>query len=269
MNFLEIIANPGFNLVTSKIFEFLDFESLTSSTRVSLDMKYFVDNQKILWINQVKILKKSKFVMKNSAWDSICDLFLDSKLKTSEIQRFVRIFQNFLKNQESELDLLEFYKNQDDFSSVQFLLKYFGKIYPEDIFSLAITYGNLDIVKTVNLQNVSNCELTDAFMISCMEGNLSLVSFLLKLPDVDFNARDEYGATALIHACENGHFDVVELLLNSPKMTIELEDIGVAMRLACDLEHFSVLKLLSDFKYETQSFLSENPFVEIILRNKG
>ena len=56
------------------------------------------------------------------------------------------------------------------------------------------------------------------FFEACWTGKTKVVELLLKhyeSEDIDLNARNEYGQTAFISACLNGHKDVVKLLLDN------------------------------------------------------
>ena len=53
-----------------------------------------------------------------------------------------------------------------------------------------------------------------AFMIACEFGHKEVVQLLLENSNIDLKARDNHGWTAFINACSRGHKDVVKLLLD-------------------------------------------------------
>jgi ankyrin repeat protein len=56
------------------------------------------------------------------------------------------------------------------------------------------------------------------------KGHKVVVDLLLRIPDVDLNARDNDGQTALSRAAENGHNAVVDLLLRIPNVDLNARD---------------------------------------------
>ena len=66
--------------------------------------------------------------------------------------------------------------------------------------------------------------------------------------DIDLNARSNGGVTALMHACYNGHRDIVQLLLDNSERNIDLnarDDVGwTPFLLACKYGHRNVVQLL-------------------------
>ena len=93
---------------------------------------------------------------------------------------------------------------------------------------------------------------------ACKSGKAKIVQLLLEHSAttelntrdllIELNATDQYGGTAFMWACLNGHKDVVQLLLNHPDKTIDLNaryDNGMtAFMLACNNGHKDVVKLL-------------------------
>ena len=85
---------------------------------------------------------------------------------------------------------------------------------------------------------------------ACQSGETKVVQLLLERCNSEesgLNSKDEYGATALMWACFNGHKDVVKLLLDNSER-IELNAIanngGTAFMWACKKGHKDVVKLL-------------------------
>ena len=89
---------------------------------------------------------------------------------------------------------------------------------------------------------------TTPFMASCDDGHKDVVQLLLDHSGrIELNARDNDGWTAFMWACFNGHKDVVKLLLDHSER-IELNarnNFGMtAFMLACQVGHKDVVKLL-------------------------
>ena len=93
---------------------------------------------------------------------------------------------------------------------------------------------------------------------ACKSGKAKIVQLLLEHSAttelntrdllIELNATDQYGGTAFMWACYNGHKDVVQLLLNHADKTIELNatnNIGItSFMYACANGHKDVVKLL-------------------------
>mmetsp|Transcript_5649 Transcript_5649/g.35073 ORF Transcript_5649/g.35073 Transcript_5649/m.35073 type:complete len:796 (+) Transcript_5649:230-2617(+) len=81
----------------------------------------------------------------------------------------------------------------------------------------AASQGDAATVRAVIRQginvNIPNDEGRTALMIAAAEGDERVVSMLLDVPDIDVNAHDAFGRTALREAVENKHNIVAEMLL--------------------------------------------------------
>ncbi|KAH6886528.1 ankyrin repeat-containing domain protein [Coprinopsis sp. MPI-PUGE-AT-0042] len=63
-------------------------------------------------------------------------------------------------------------------------------------------------------------------MIACLHGLRESARLLLeKDPSVINLQRDGYGRTALMHAAQNGHQDIVESLLRHPDIRVDVKDL--------------------------------------------
>ena len=62
-----------------------------------------------------------------------------------------------------------------------------------------------------------------AFMLACQNGHKEVVKLLLDNLDrnIDLNARTNHGTTAFIWACQEGHKDVVQLLLKHSEINFD------------------------------------------------
>ena len=88
------------------------------------------------------------------------------------------------------------------------------------------------------------------FMVACEYGHQDVVQLLLNYSDISINLNTEnkYGETALLLACQKGHKDVVQLLLDNSERNIDLNarnNLGwTAFMYVCKNGHKDVVKLL-------------------------
>lgn len=68
--------------------------------------------------------------------------------------------------------------------------------------------------------NAQDKQLNSPFLYAGAEGNLELVKASLN-HNADYKVYNRYGGTALIPAAENGHLEVVKLLVNTPNYPID------------------------------------------------
>ena len=88
-----------------------------------------------------------------------------------------------------------------------------------------------------------------AFMVACNDGHKDVVKLLLDQSErIDLNARDFNGMTAFMWACQNGHRNVAKLLLDHFDPNIDLNATSrsglTAFMLACSYGHTNVVQLL-------------------------
>jgi ankyrin repeat protein len=50
-------------------------------------------------------------------------------------------------------------------------------------------------------------------MIACISNSIGIVEYLLRQEDVDINAQDKHGKTALMHAALYGYEPIIDMLL--------------------------------------------------------
>ena len=79
-------------------------------------------------------------------------------------------------------------------------------------------------------------DITDLFQFACSHGNYMLVHRLLAETDVEINASNKMGKSALQLAIENEHFEVVKVLLDK----IPYEEFRDALLLAIYLGHTDI-----------------------------
>ena len=89
-------------------------------------------------------------------------------------------------------------------------------------------------------------------MLACLNGHYQVVQLLLD-EELDINTQVKAkGWTALMIACANGHYQVVNLLLSKhPNINIQDGDGWTALMLACNNGHFSVVELLLNEDIDT------------------
>ena len=92
---------------------------------------------------------------------------------------------------------------------------------------------------------------------ACETGKTEIVKLLLENYNTEesgLNVKSEYGETSFMMACKNGHKDVVKLLIDYSKVTIDLNERSnsgwtsgwTALMYACSGGHKSVVKILLD-----------------------
>lgn len=82
-------------------------------------------------------------------------------------------------------------------------------------------------------------------LIAAEHGYFDVVERLLKVPDIDINARTNDGTTPLFMAAEYGHFDIVKLLLEAKAdLNNKLEDGTTVLFVAAEYGHDDVTELL-------------------------
>ena len=79
-------------------------------------------------------------------------------------------------------------------------------------------------------------------------GHTDVVELLLKVPNIEVNATDRFGWTALIKASKNGHKEIVEALLNMSGIKVNIKDKKrkTALVWANKSGHKEVVKLLKE-----------------------
>jgi hypothetical protein len=89
---------------------------------------------------------------------------------------------------------------------------------------------------------------TTALWLACQNGHGEVVRLLLASSDIDVNQAKTYdGSTPLFMACQNGHATVVELLLASSDIDVNQHDDHknrTPLRIACHQGHAPVVRLL-------------------------
>ncbi|KAH9142890.1 hypothetical protein AeRB84_013054 [Aphanomyces euteiches] len=105
-----------------------------------------------------------------------------------------------------------------------------------DVVRYLLTRPNID----VNLPCAGDLPLT----VTASYHHVDIVRLLLAVPDIDVNKPDQDGLTALIHACDEGLDDVVQLLFDSPKLKIDKDILREMIARSVDKGRASVLRLL-------------------------
>ena len=91
-----------------------------------------------------------------------------------------------------------------------------------------------------------------SFMIACKYGHKDVVKLLIDYAKgtIDLNARSNRGWTALMYACSGGHKDIVKLLIDYSERPIDLNASNIlevtAFMFACNYGHKDVVKMLLD-----------------------
>ena len=86
-------------------------------------------------------------------------------------------------------------------------------------------------------------------MVACYHGNIDYVEDLLKVPGVTVDLQNNEGQHALLCACEQGHTEIAQLILNTcqhPKDVVNLPDKmgGTPLMAASYLGHMNTVSVL-------------------------
>jgi ankyrin repeat protein len=117
---------------------------------------------------------------------------------------------------------------------------------------VATQNGHSEIVELF-LERGANVNLLSSFKSSLLHiasehGHLEIVKTILKHDDVQINAENHSGGTALIFASQNGYAFIVEALIQDKRLNL---DYSKAITSALKNNHFNVVeKLISDNSYE-------------------
>ena len=174
------------------------------------------------------------------------------------------------KRKQSEAEELTNYKkSRNDTGNTTSLNKIINFGMPhigEQIFESIVTPGLFQCALVsetwkVLAENVLIKRWKDKMIEACKSGETKVVQLLLKCSnseEIGLNTKDEFGCTPFMWACENGHKDIVKLLLDHSER-IELNardnDGKTAFMIACKEGHKNVVKLLLDHyeKFEVKS----------------
>lgn len=113
--------------------------------------------------------------------------------------------------------------------------------YGRTAFVLACFSGHLEIAQYLaDARGVNK-----AFLGASIHNRLEVVKFLAEECQADVNHRD-YGRTALIIACTQGHFEIVQFLVKVCKADVNLKNQHghTAFMVACLKGHLQVMKFL-------------------------
>ena len=123
-------------------------------------------------------------------------------------------------------------------------------------FLVACRDGNIEWVAKLLLEkrqskqiNFNARDLTGmtGFMHACHNGHANVVTHLLRDKRLDVNLVDDGGISGLNHACMKGHADIVEVLLYSPHITPNGEDRTTPFMNACFFGQINVAKKIIEF----------------------
>ncbi|MBA3536702.1 MAG: ankyrin repeat domain-containing protein [Tatlockia sp.] len=108
--------------------------------------------------------------------------------------------------------------------------------------------GNTKLVELLLKKGANPHVITDGtlpLVVASEKGHTGIVELLLNIPGIDPNAQDQYGKTALIHACSSGHNNIVKLLIEK-KANLNLQDKfgNLPLMLAAYRGHTEIIELL-------------------------
>ena len=111
-------------------------------------------------------------------------------------------------------------------------------------FPAAVTLA-LETIEDVDVNQADN-NGTTSLITACQDGHFDIVQLLLQHKDILVNQARNDGVTSLMSACQNGHFDIVQLLLQNKDILVNQakNDGFTSLISACDKGHFDIAQLL-------------------------
>jgi len=130
-------------------------------------------------------------------------------------------------------------------------VNHYDSILKSSCLYLASSTSNVDVVKELlisgaRVDDCGNMISERPLHIACKLGHVSIVTLLLT-HKANVNALDKYGRSALHKAAYEGCTEVVQLLLQTPGINVELEEIcygQTALHIACARNHVDIACLL-------------------------
>eukprot|EP00833_Pecoramyces_ruminatium_P010064 jgi/Orpsp1_1/1184096/evm.model.c7180000087991.1 len=144
--------------------------------------------------------------------------------------------KSLVKKYRSQISSIQYEKNSEGFvalyyaiynglvNTVKILLDHESYMecldkYGNSILHIACELGYIEIIKYILekkiLNNCKNNNYKTPFQIACQKGYIDIIKLMLQRHDIMIDDIDGDGKTALIMACENNHYSVVKLLINS------------------------------------------------------
>ena len=125
----------------------------------------------------------------------------------------------------------------------------------EQIFDNINTDGLIQLLKVsktweVLAENVLLKRWKGKMLKACQQGESKVVQLLLERCNSEesgLNTKDEHGGTSFMWACQNGHADIVKLLLHHPEFNAGEDSLNTAFEWACSHGHTSVVQVFLDF----------------------
>ncbi len=110
-----------------------------------------------------------------------------------------------------------------------------------------------------------------ALILASHSGNVEVVELLLKSPMIDINIQDEYGYIALIVASEYNHVEVVRLLLSNSTIDLNTHDKRgfTALIIASYIGHVEVVRLLLSYSGINVNAKKRNGSTALIVASKN
>lgn len=101
------------------------------------------------------------------------------------------------------------------------------------------------IASTAQLLGAAPALDTDTWLKAARTGDIAPIQEYLDQRDMPVDTQNSFGSTALMLAAQNGHHDIVELLLKRGANTDTQDNNGItALMLAVDLGHHDIVDLL-------------------------
>ena len=250
----NLIYNESLDVLTSKIFSFLDYPSVLAARKVSFNFRNFVDHDKDIWLNQVQLIQQYDNIKLNPEWSQICKSFEDRSLDIETIKKFVKVMNMYVREGPEFSDPIQFYDQKQRYEDVDYLIDLYHK---EDkdkhgCFWRACAFGTVETVRrvydsTIDV-NVSIQGGLSALMASIIFDKTETSIFLLDHVNINSLAVDDTGRTAFMYACEYGRLEIVQAFVRCYGIQVNEEetnaDVETGFKLAKVNGHSSILEYL-------------------------
>ena len=194
-----LVQNPGLKHIAELIFSFLEAKDLAQCRLVTNEWKCVIDAHKHWWILQLRSIKttEKKFgsvvhVLENFPpnWNEVYHYF-ETRESLENLKRFVAALQTYCKARTT-------------YGCPLSTAIYWGQMDVVQLYMLSpLDFNGLLYINRTPLHVASYC------------GQGGIVQLLFDKEGIDLNAETSANMTSFHAACEEGHYEVVEMFLNN------------------------------------------------------
>ena len=102
-----------------------------------------------------------------------------------------------------------------------------------------------ELHRILNLGTATTEQKSKGFICACQRGHVEIVNLLIQEEDIDLNANN-YGQTGFIWACVRSHVEIVNLLIQQEEIDLNAKDITdrTGFIIACEEGNVEIVNLL-------------------------